>query len=182
MLADTRSGYWSGLESKAQLDMTKRSKLADLHTPPEVLFAYEFRATSLLLANALKQHVVPHGITLTQYFLLRHVWDEEGINQSELSERLATTQPATVATVDVLEKRGLIKRVRGTDDRRVVRLFLTPKGRTMRTALLRSGYSVAVQALDGMSAVEVKRLREALGRVRANLELQFSGAAAERGT
>jgi MarR family transcriptional regulator, organic hydroperoxide resistance regulator len=161
--------------------MKKRPLPADAHTAAEILFGYELRETSRLLLNALKQEIEPHGITLTQYFLLRHLWDEEGINQSELSERLATTQPATVATVDSLEKRGLIKRVRGTDDRRVVRIFLTAKGRTMRTTLLRYAYDISVDALDGMSAGDVARLRAALAAVRANLELQFGEDAEGRG-
>lgn len=161
--------------------MKKRALPADAHTASEILFGYELRETSRVLLNALKEHIDAHGITLTQYFLLRQLWDEEGINQSELSERLATTQPATVATVDSLEKRGLIKRVRGTDDRRVARIFLTAKGRTMRTTLLRYAYAVSTEALDGMSATDIARLRESLARVRANLEASFGDAAAERG-
>jgi DNA-binding MarR family transcriptional regulator len=161
--------------------MKKRPLPADAHTAAEVLVAYELRETSRLLLNALKREIEPHGITLTHYFLLRQLWDEEGINQSELSERLATTQPATVVTVDSLEKRGLIKRVRGTDDRRVVRIFLTAKGRTMRTTLLRCAYGISVAALDGMSAAEVVRLRASLAAVRANLERQYGEDAEGRG-
>jgi DNA-binding MarR family transcriptional regulator len=161
--------------------MKKRALPADAHLASEILFGYELRETSRVLLNVLKEHIDAHGITLTQYFLLRQLWDEEGINQSELSERLATTQPATVATVDSLEKRGLVKRVRGTDDRRVVRIFLTAKGRTMRTTLLRYAYDISSEALDGMSAAEITRLRESLARVRANLEAQFGADAAERG-
>ena len=161
--------------------MKKRLLPADAHTAAEIRFAYELRETSRLLLNTLKREIEPHGITLTQYFLLRQLWDEEGINQSELSERLATTQPATVATVDSLEKRRLIKRVRGTDDRRVVRIFLTAKGRAMRTTLLRYAYGIAADALAGLSASDVAHLRSALGAVRANLEQQFGEDAEGRG-
>jgi DNA-binding MarR family transcriptional regulator len=161
--------------------MKKRALPADAHTAAEILFGYELRETSRLLLATLKTHIETHGITLTQYFLLRQLWDEEGISQSELSDRLATTQPATVATVDSLEGRGLIKRVRGTDDRRVVRIFLTAKGRTMRTTLLRYAYDISSDALAGMTAAEIERLRTALARVRTNLEQRDDEAAGERG-
>jgi DNA-binding MarR family transcriptional regulator len=124
----------------------------------------------------LKRRTEPHGITLTQYFLLRHLWDDEGINQSELSERLGTTQPATVATVDSLEKRRLIKRVRSTDDRRMVRLYLTAKGRTLRDTLLDYARELSLQALDGVGPSDVVKLRALLGLVRGNLTTELTGS------
>jgi DNA-binding MarR family transcriptional regulator len=161
----------------------KKSELPlDAHMAWELQFGYELRETSGLLLKALKRRIAPHGITLTQYFLLRQLWDNEGINQSELSERLATTQPATVATVDSLEKRGLIKRVRGTEDRRVVRIYLTAKGRTMRGTLLRYAYDLSLASVAGVRPADVAKLRSLLARVRENLEGELAADdRAERG-
>jgi DNA-binding MarR family transcriptional regulator len=149
--------------------MIKRRPAADPRALDELQFSYELRETSRLLLAVLKRSTEPHGITLAQYFLLRHLWDDEGLNQSELTERLGTTQPATVATVDSLEKRRLIKRVRSTEDRRVVHLYLTAKGRALRDTLLGYARDLSFQALDGVRAPDVVKLRALLGRVRANL-------------
>ena len=140
----------------------------------ELQFSYALRETSRLLLNVLRKYLQPHNITLTQYFLLRQVWDAEGISQSELSERLGTTQPATVATVDSLEARGLILRVRSTKDRRVVRLMITPKGRRVRATLLAYAQQGSEAALTGMNAADIARLRSLLERVQGNLEAELS--------
>ena len=142
----------------------------DLHLTPEMQFSYELRETSRVLLAALKTRLEPLGLTLTHFFLLRHLWDRDGINQSELSERLATTAPATVATLDALEKRGLVKRVRDVDDRRVARIFLTARGRAMRSKLLGYAHAFSVESLDGFSPADVATLRDMMRRVRENLE------------
>jgi len=162
--------------------MKKRQTAADVRAMDELQFSYELRETSRLLLAVLKRYTEPHGITLTQYFLLRHLWDDEGINQSELSERLGTTQPATVATVDSLEKRRLIKRVRSTNDRRMVQLYLTAKGRTMRDTLLGYARDLSLQALDGVGPAAVAKMRTLLGHVRENLTAELANSdASERG-
>ncbi|HEY5348814.1 MAG TPA: MarR family transcriptional regulator [Candidatus Lustribacter sp.] len=161
--------------------MRKRPAASDVRALDELQFSYELRETSRLLLAVLKRCTEPRGITLAQYFLLRHLWDDEGINQSELSERLGTTQPATVATVDSLEKRRLIKRVRSTDDRRMVRLYLTAKGRTMRDTLLGYARELSLQALDGVAPADVAKIRSLLAHVRANLAAELADDATVRG-
>jgi DNA-binding MarR family transcriptional regulator len=141
----------------------------DLHLTTEVQFTYELRDASRLLLRLLKTRIAAHNLTLQQYFLLRQLWDADGTGQSTLSARLQTTQPATVATIDTLEKRKLVKRVRGVDDRRVVRVHLTPSGRALRETLLGYAFEFSSQAVAGLDPNEVTMLRGLLGRVRANL-------------
>lgn len=140
----------------------------------ELEFSYDLRETSRLLLSVLKKCLEPHDITLTQYFLLRQVWGAEGISQGVLSERLGTTQPATVATVDALEKRGLIRRVRNTKDRRFVRLMLTARGKEMRETLLGYAHEMSERALAGVSATDVAHVRTILNYVRNNLARELS--------
>jgi DNA-binding MarR family transcriptional regulator len=142
----------------------------DMLATVEVQLAYEVRETSRLFLQALKNRLAPHKITLTQYFLMRQLWEEEGVSQVLLSERLQTTTAASVPIIDALEERGVIKRVRDTKDRRITRIYLTPKGRTLRKKLIGYAYDVSCTALVGLSAREIAALRTVLGSVRSNLE------------
>ena len=139
----------------------------------ELRVSYDLRETSRLLLNVLRMRLEPHNISLTQYFLLRQVWGAEGISQSTLTERLGTSQPATVATVDSLELRGLIRRVRSTQDRRVVRLMITPRGHKMRNTLLGYAQEMAESALVGMTSTDIAKLRTLLNQVQSNLEREL---------
>ncbi len=154
--------------------MKRASPAGPAPGPADLQFAYELRETSRLLLRVLKKRLEPHEVTLPQYFLLRQLWDHDGINQSELSERLGTTQPATVVTVDALEKRGLIRRARRLDDRRAVRLIITKKGEKMREILLGYAREITAEALDGVKPADVKKLRGLLGVVRGKLEIAMN--------
>ena len=155
---------------------------ADILTSWEIAVVHELRTASGTLLKLLKSRFATHGITLAQFSLLRELWAQDGIKQNELSERLATTQPATVVTLDSLEKRDLIRRERGTDDRRVVRIHLTPAGQALREVLLGYAYDLAIVALDGIAPADRERVQAVLGQLRRNLEAELeSDERAKRG-
>jgi DNA-binding MarR family transcriptional regulator len=136
---------------------------------PELQLSYEIRETSRMLLDLLKRRLVKHKVTLTQYFVLRQLWDEEGISQATLSARLQTTQAASVPMIDALEERGLVQRVRDADDRRVVRIYLTAEGRALRNILIGYAHDISLRAVVGFRPQDVAGLRASLEQLRANL-------------
>ena len=64
------------------------------------------------------------------------LWTEDGLSQRELSARVGTMEPTTVIALRSMEKAGLIRRVRSTDDKRRSHVWLTPKAKRMRDELL----------------------------------------------
>ncbi|MFC9978033.1 MarR family winged helix-turn-helix transcriptional regulator [Spirillospora sp. NPDC127200] len=68
------------------------------------------------------------GTSTSGFLLLRLLMGRDGQRPGELARQLMVT-PATVTTVaDTLERNGHVERRRDTDDRRVVRLHITPQG------------------------------------------------------
>jgi DNA-binding MarR family transcriptional regulator len=90
---------------------------------------------------------------------------EPGLSLGGLSERLFA-HPATVSgIVDRLQERGAVARVVDLEDRRGVRLSLTPLGRRLQR---RSPPPVQVglrRALEGLPALQLRQLRRSLERV-----------------
>jgi DNA-binding MarR family transcriptional regulator len=136
----------------------------------EVQLAYEVRETSRALLQALKTRLEAHKITLGQYFFIRQLELQEGVSQAQISGSLQTTTAASVPTIDALERRGLIKRVRDLDDRRVTRIFLTPKGRVLWKKLTGYAYELGCTAATGLSVRQMQTLRSLLAVLRTNLE------------
>lgn len=71
------------------------------------------------------------GITNTQHLLLLAVMGQPGRDWatiSELADMLHVRHHGAVGLVDRCEKAGLVRRDRDTDDRRQVRVSLTPRG------------------------------------------------------
>ncbi|MGH7707935.1 MAG: MarR family winged helix-turn-helix transcriptional regulator [Vulcanimicrobiaceae bacterium] len=132
-------------------------------------FGYLLRDTSRLLLRALQVNIEKHGITLGQYFVLRELWEADGLTLGEIGTRVGTLAPSTNAVVDALEKRGLAVRKRGEQDRRNVHVHLTATGRSLRSELLRYAADVNRRALRGLPPEQVELIRELLQRVKSNL-------------
>lgn len=71
------------------------------------------------------------GITHLQYLLLLHIKGYEGKDWAtigELAERLQSHHHGVVSLVSRCEKLGLVYRQQGEEDRRIVKVHLTPMG------------------------------------------------------
>jgi DNA-binding MarR family transcriptional regulator len=137
---------------------------------PERSIGYLIRETSRLILARLNVLLAPHDVTLGQYFVLRELWRHEGLTQRELSERIAIQEQSTVATIDAMEKRDLVLRVRSTQDRRKIHIHLTERGRGLREALLGHAALVINTATADFTPDELAALRALLRKLRENLE------------
>jgi DNA-binding MarR family transcriptional regulator len=123
----------------------------------------------LTFAKYLRSRLRPHKVTPGQWIFLRALWREEGLSQRELSRRVHTTEPTTVSALRLLERNGLIRRVRNTNDRRTINIFLTPKGRALEDTLLPSVLELNRVATEGLSREEVEDAFRLLNTMQRNV-------------
>lgn len=76
-----------------------------------------------------------HALTFPQLIALRHLHRAGALTMSDLTKRLGTTRGALTGLVDRLEEAGFVTRQPAQDDRRVVRLELTPQALRILAAL-----------------------------------------------
>lgn len=88
----------------------------------------------------------PYGLTPSQALLLDQLWAEDGLQLKDLGARAHLDPTSVNWLVAQLEKAGLAERRRDPEDRRAVRLWLTPAGRD----------------LEAKVAPEVRRLDESV--------------------
>jgi len=105
------------------------------------------------------------GLSGPQVWALTLLQREAGLSLSELSERLFA-HPSTVSgIVDRLVQRGAVSRIADEQDRRGVRLSLTPGGRRL---LRKSPPPVQLglsRALESLPKLQLRQLRRSLDRV-----------------
>nr|WP_245613173.1 MarR family transcriptional regulator [Skermanella stibiiresistens] len=104
-----------------------------------------------------------------QWFFLRALWDEDGLTQRELSQRVGMMEPTTVTALNSMERRGLVERVRNPHDRRKVNIYLTPKGRGLRDVLLPCAAEVSDLATRGIAPADLALTIDVLHRMIINL-------------
>ena len=86
---------------------------------------------------ALQRAFQSKGFDLTpeQWGLLSRLWETEGIHQSILAERTGKDRHNITRILNLLEKKGLTRRVPDPDDRRRYNIYLTEAGRALRKKL-----------------------------------------------
>ncbi len=137
---------------------------------PERSIGYLIRATSRMILAKLQAALEPHGVTLGQYFVLRELWENEGITQRELSGRVGIAEPSLVAALDALERSDVVTRIRSKQDRRKIHVYLTAHGRGLRPQLLGYAAHIINSATGDFTAAETQTLRALLQRLKHALE------------
>jgi DNA-binding MarR family transcriptional regulator len=125
--------------------------------------------------QAAKQRLAQHGVTPTQYALLRVLWERDGQTGAELGERLQLDSATITGLLDRLERAEMIERRADRQDRRVNRIFATAQARNLQPALDRVMDEVNVSFLAGIDPAERAGLRAQLallGQVAGTLRVR----------
>ncbi len=129
-----------------------------------------FALVSRLVSRALATRLGPKGIGYGQFPVLVSLWQEDGVTQKVLSERVRIEAPTMVRTLDRMEREGLVKRMRSETDRRRIHIRLSKKGANLERQLVPLAAEVNDRALAGITKKDRRQLDELLARLIANLE------------
>jgi len=137
---------------------------------PDHSVGYLMRETHRAFMRELQLRVAPAGVTPGMWFFLRVLWQEDGLTQRELSQRVRMMEPTTVTALNNMERRGLVRRVPNPVDRRKVNIYLTARGRRLKAELLPHAIATNALALNGLAPGDVEELRRLLRHMKANLD------------
>lgn len=129
---------------------------------------YLLRDTTRLMMRSLQQRLEGPGITLGNWFILRELWETDGMALRALAVRMDLLGPSIVAAIDSMEKRDLVQRRRSATDRRQVHIFLTKRGRQLQMELQGLTREVSAVGLRDIDKADVERLRALLRIIREN--------------
>ena len=101
-----------------------------------------------------------HQISMMHGQILRFVAEEKSITMKDLAKHLSITPPSATSITESLVKKGWMERVTDKQDRRVVRIRVTPKGRTMMRKVRKSLEQEWGKVLKTMSATQQKQLKQ----------------------
>ncbi len=138
--------------------------------PPRLSSGYLVRDAHRAFQRLLERQIAPFGVTRGQWYFLRVLWISDGLSQRELSARVGMMEPTTVIALRSMERTGLIRRVRGADDRRKMRVFLTAKAKRLRNELLTLARGIVEDAEQGIAARDLASFRRIIALMTANLD------------
>lgn len=138
---------------------------------PEQEAVLSIARTAAMLDRALTEFLKPHGVTPTQYNVLRILRGagENALCRHEIRERLVSEVPDVTRLLDRLEDAGLVRRTRDPEDRRMTRTRITARGRKLLASLDEPLRQLQEDLLGEVARVDLVRLVDLLATVRRSL-------------
>ena len=146
------------------------------HPPEEApgVRALITRARSALLSS-FDTELEPFGVTGAQFEVLKNIARDRGETAASLCRALHHDTGSMTRMLDRLQEKGLVSRERGTSDRRVVLLRLTPAGQRLIPKIRPALRRALRRHLAGFTPGEIESLKRYLGRLIANGERRDAG-------
>lgn len=130
---------------------------------------FQMRDVSRQARERIKVLLAKQGVNIGMWPYLWALYQEDGLPQFKLAKMVRSGGPTVVNAINQLERKGLAKRVRSSEDLRVAHVFLTDKAHTMRFDIARCVSDVNEVALQFLDDTEVETLIALLKRVEIGL-------------
>jgi DNA-binding MarR family transcriptional regulator len=148
-----------------------RSRIGELHL--DDLLPYLMNRLIARMNQNLADALRERGFTFQDWRVLAVLAAHEGANLTELAEASVIPQPSVSRLIANLGRRGYVERRSLQNDSRVVRVFLTAKGRSIYRKMLPLALSEYRAATKGFSAADSEALRCALQRMMENRNVRL---------
>jgi len=126
--------------------------------------------TGRAVKRALYLRIVQHDIRGGHWYCLRTLFQQDGVTQRELSERLGIKGSSTVEMLRAMESENLVYRERDAEDKRKVRVYLTEHARSFQPILAQILKELRELMISNMSKTEETLLKLLLRQLRQTLE------------
>jgi DNA-binding MarR family transcriptional regulator len=115
-------------------------------------------------SKALNRRAVALGFSPGQFPVLLELWNEDGLTQRQLLDRVDVEQATLANTLARMERDGLIDRKPHPRDRRAQIIELTEKGRELEVQAIAASKDTDDTMLAGLLKFERQLLLEYMGR------------------
>lgn len=125
---------------------------------------------SQLFQRVMSQALLPIGLEIAHYDVLINVARDEGLSQQVLARRLLVAKSNVSALLAVLERKGLIERVKHASDARVRLVSLTDAGREITLRASGEHARIVEKIMAAISPQESDTVRQSMVRIAASLQ------------
>jgi len=142
---------------------------------PENSMGYLMRRIMGVIAQDVEREMEPFGLTDAQWKPLLRLYLRQANTVAELARCCEMDAGSMTRLLDRVEAKGLLRRVRSSEDRRVVNIELTPDGLAAAAQIPVILSRVQNNALRGFSETEWRSLQDFLQRIFTNVKTAPQG-------
>ncbi|WP_327100173.1 MarR family transcriptional regulator [Nocardia vinacea] len=122
------------------------------------------RSSKVLRALA-DREMRTHGLHLGQNYVLALLWEQDGRTPGEVAAALNVTTPTVVKMATRMNAAELLERRRDDHDNRLVRLWLTDKGRALQQPIEAQRQALEDKVTAELTPTERRYLMSALRKI-----------------
>ena len=119
------------------------------------------------LSKLMKEENLP--ITPEQFSVLSHLWQKDGLQQTELALCTNRNRANVTRVLDILERENIVERRDDINDRRVFRIYLTDKGKSLKEATAKCAEQSINDSLKGLTEEEINTCIKVLLKIKSNV-------------
>ncbi|MGH2699925.1 MAG: MarR family winged helix-turn-helix transcriptional regulator [Actinomycetota bacterium] len=138
--------------------------------PRRSSLGYQVNHLARLMGQALRSRIAPLGVVPGQFAQLLALFEQDGLSQGELCERIRIEQPTMANTLRRMERDGLVRRVPDPADGRRAAVMLTARARRLEDDLIAAALSVNADATRDLGDEELAAFMATLLRIIDDLE------------
>ena len=113
-------------------------------------------------------------VTIKEIHTIKAIGLHQKQTMGEIAKRLHITAGTLTVAIKQLVKKDYVRRLAATEDRRIVRIALTKKGRVLLRAYNMFHTQTTQKSLEGLTETEVNVLESALTKVHQFLKAQVT--------
>lgn len=129
--------------------------------------------TDLNLTGFIKAKLDPFNLAPEQNLIMMLLWEEDGLTQNQLVEKLNKDKTNIARMASSLEKKGFIQRIPSDQDRRSLKLFLTDCGKKLGEEIIPIAEEFNEIVCQGITQEELSHLEAILNKINRNVNELF---------
>jgi DNA-binding MarR family transcriptional regulator len=145
-------------------------------------FGFILNDVARLMRTTFDRRVRALGFTRSQWWVLNHLFRNDGVTQSELAEMLEVERPTLGRLLDRMEAKGWVRREEHASDRRAKRVYLTEEVQPAIKSMRAAAAELRRDALVGLAPQVQDQFVDTLLTIKANLAQQLENGANGNGS
>ncbi|CUR51423.1 putative Regulatory protein MarR [Nitrosotalea devaniterrae] len=109
------------------------------------------------------------GVSLSQWRVVGTLVLQPGLTQKEIADKVGIEGATLVPIIDKMEKEGLLKRKPDSSDRRINRIYLTPKADSLWESMIECALRIRKHSAKNISESDIQITLETLRKISKNL-------------
>lgn len=109
------------------------------------------------------------GLHIGQELALFHLWEQEGLTQSQLRNKIGTEASTMSNMLRKLERDEIVYRTPDEQDHRITNVYLTKKGKQLKEPITQMWKEHEQEMFNGIESEKLQLLQDILQKVKSNL-------------